>query len=119
VNNNGSYFKKLFYICGVESNGAETQTTTTMTNSFELLKNGKVATAVWANPTTKEIYPANRNSFGWNAQHFSGNEFFHKYGKNLKTTQGRVNFRNFFYSAKSMESVGFKLVLRGDSPLWT
>ena len=35
-----------------------------MTNTFNLLKNGKVANAVWANPTTKEIYPSNRN-VGW------------------------------------------------------
>lgn len=89
-----------------------------MNNAFELLKNGKVATAVWANPATKEIYPANRNSFGWNAEYFLGNAFYDKYGKDLKTTQGRVNFRRFFYSAASMESVGFKLVLRGENPLW-
>jgi hypothetical protein len=89
-----------------------------MKNTFELLKNGKVATAVWANPTTKEIYPANRNSFGWNARQIIGNDFFNKYGKDLKTTQGRVDYRSFFYSARSMESVGFKLILRGQMPLW-
>lgn len=89
-----------------------------MKNTFDLLKNGKVATAVWANPTTKETYPANRNSFGWNAEQVIGNAFYHKYGVDLKTTQGRVNYRRFFYSAKSMESVGFKLVLRGQDPLW-
>lgn len=94
------------------------QTTTTMKTSFDLLKNGKVGTAVWANPTTKETYPANRNSFGWNAEYHLGNAFYEKYGKNLKTTQGRANSRMFYYSAKSMESVGFKLVLRGEMPLW-
>jgi hypothetical protein len=89
-----------------------------MKNTFDLLKNGKVATAVWANPTTNETYPANRNSFGWNAERVIGDAFYQKYGVDLKTTQGRVNYRRFFYSAKSMESVGFKLVLRGELPLW-
>ena len=34
-----------------------------MKTNFELLKNGKVAVTVWANQETKEIYPANSNSF--------------------------------------------------------
>ena len=38
-----------------------------MKTSFDLLKNANNATAVWANVNTKETYPANRNSFGWNA----------------------------------------------------
>jgi ABC-type Fe3+ transport system substrate-binding protein len=88
-----------------------------MTNTFELLKNGKVSTAVWANPTTKEIYPANRNSFGYNAQYHYGDDFYSKYGKGLKTNAGKVA-RGLFYSAMSMESVGFKLVVRGSQPLW-
>ena len=88
-----------------------------MTNTFNLLKNGKVATAVWANPTTKEIYPANRNSFGYNAQHRYNDEFYQKYGKDLKLNAGKVA-RGRFYSQRSMESVGFKLVMRGDIPLW-
>lgn len=88
-----------------------------MTNTFELLKNGKVATAVWANATTKEIYPANRNSFGYNAQYHYGDAFYNKYGKDLKTNAGKVA-RGLFYSAMSMESVGFRLVVRGQQPLW-
>ena len=88
-----------------------------MTNTFNLLKNGKVANAVWANPTTKEIYPSNRNSFGYNAQRRLGDDFYNKYGKDLKVNPGKVA-RGYFYSAKSMESVGFKLVVRGEMPLW-
>ena len=36
-----------------------------MKNEFKLLKNGKNAETVWANPTTKEITIADRNSFGY------------------------------------------------------
>lgn len=89
-----------------------------MKTTFETLKNGKNATTVWANATTKEIYPANRNSFGYNAEYHLGDAFYNKYGKDLKTTQGKSDFRKFYYSAKSMESVGFKLVLRGENTLW-
>ena len=89
-----------------------------MATSFDLLKNGKVATTVWANQKTKEIYPANRNSFGYNALYILGNEFYEKYGQNLKTNQGKSDCRKFFYSAKSMNSVGFQLVMRGSYPLW-
>ena len=85
--------------------------------NFELLKNGKNAVTVWANPSTKEIYPANKNSFGFNALR-SFDEFYDKYGKNLKTNQGKSDYAKFYYSAKSMESVGFKLVKRGENPLW-
>lgn len=89
-----------------------------MKNTFETLKNGKVAVTVWANPVTKEIYPANRNSFGYNALYTLGDDFYNKYGKNLKHNQGKVDYSKFYYSAKSMESVGFKLVTRGEMPLW-
>ena len=89
-----------------------------MKNTFELLKNGNVAKAVWANPATKEIYPANRNAFGYNAFYHLGDAFYNKYGRNLKTNQGKYNFTIFYYSAKSMQSVGFQLVKRGDAPLW-
>ena len=87
-----------------------------MKTQFELLKNGKVSTAVWANPTTKEIYPANRNSFGYNAQ-YRHDEFYAKYGKDMKTNAGKVA-RGLFYSQRSMENAGFKLVTRGQYPLW-
>lgn len=88
-----------------------------MKTQFELQKNGKVATSVWANIETKEIYPANKNSFGFNAlKQFD--EFYDKYGKNLKTNQGKSDYTKFYYSEKSMLSVGFKLVKRGDVPLW-
>lgn len=89
-----------------------------MKTQFDLLKNGKVATTVWANKETKEIYPANRNSFGYNAEYHLCDDFYNKYGCNLKTNQGKSNPRMFYYSAKSMESVGFRLVMRGADPLW-
>ena len=89
-----------------------------MKTTFTTLKNGNVAVTVWANPTTKEIYPANQNSFGINAICHIGDDFYNKYGKNLKTNQNKGNFRVFSYSAKAMESVGFILVKRGTTPLW-
>ena len=89
-----------------------------MKTNFDLLKNGKVSVSVWANPQTKEIYPANKNSFGHNAEHHHGNAFYARYGKNLKKTQGRADYRKFYYSAKTMESIGFQLVWRGEQPLW-
>ena len=89
-----------------------------MATSFTLLKNGNVAETVWANKETHEIYPANRNSFGYNAVYILGNEFYKKYGCNLKLNQGKSDSRKFFYSAKSMESIGFQLVMRGNCPLW-
>jgi hypothetical protein len=88
------------------------------TSKFDLLKNGNVKNTVWANPTTKEIYPANKNRFGYNALSVIGDEFYQKYGKNLKTNQGKSDYTKFYYSAKSMESVGFRLVLRGTSPIF-
>lgn len=90
-----------------------------MENQFKLLKNGKVAETVWANFETKEIYPANRNSFGYNANQASyDSEFYKKYGCNLKLNQGKSDYTKFYYSAKSMESIGFRLVKRGDLPLF-
>lgn len=97
-----------------------------MKTQFDLLKKGNVAITVWANAKTKEIYPANRNSFGYNALHktyddqrdIGYNGFYEKYGKNLKYYQGKGNFKSFSYSANGMQSVGFQLVLRGDKPLW-
>lgn len=88
-----------------------------MKAQFDLLKNGKNATTVWANVETKEIYPANRNSFGYNALK-KYDDFYDKYGKNLKTTQGKSDYSKFYYSEKSMNSIGFKLVMRGENPLW-
>jgi ABC-type thiamine transport system substrate-binding protein len=90
-----------------------------MTNQFETLKNGKNAIAVWANTVTKEITVANRNSFGYNVHKGLDQEFSKKYGCNLKYTQGKgSNYRNFYHSANSMNEIGFKLVLRGEQPLW-
>ena len=90
-----------------------------MKNSFDLLKNGKVSNNVWAKESTKEIYPANRNSFGFNAQQASfDSEFYKKYGKDMKLNQGKGNYSSFTYSAKSMNDAGFILVKRGESPLW-
>ena len=89
-----------------------------MKTTFELLKNGKVAKTVWANKSTKEIYPANKNSFGYNAQCILGDWFYLKYGKNMKTNQGKLDYSKFYYSAKSMNEIGFELVLRGASPLF-
>ena len=88
-------------------------------NKFALLKNGNVATTVWANPSTKEIYPANRNSFGYNASQAPyGSDFYNKYGKDMKVNQGKSNYSQFTYSAKSMQELGFVLVLRGTAPLF-
>jgi len=88
-----------------------------MKNSKEItkLKNGKVSENVWVNKNTNEIYPANKNSFGFNALSVIGDDFYSKYGKDLKTNQGKSDYTKFYYSAKSMESVGFTLVKRGDN----
>ena len=90
-----------------------------MKHTFEILKSGKVATTVWANPETKELYPANRNSFGYNAIVRMSDEFYAKYGKNLKHNQGKSNYKMFYYSQRDLESIGFRLVKRGEKPLWT
>mgnify|MGYP003613906598 CR=1 FL=1 len=89
-----------------------------MKTNFDLLKNGKNSQAVWANKETKEIVVANRNTFGYNCTRGFDAQFDRKYGDNLKTTQGRGNFHYFYYSANSMQSVGFELVMRGNQPLW-
>jgi hypothetical protein len=86
--------------------------------TFELLKNGNIAQSVWANKETKEIYPANRNSFGYNAQYVLADWFYNKYGKSMKTTQGKADSSKFYYSAKSMAENGFVLCLRGTAPLF-
>jgi len=89
-----------------------------MKTTFTTLKNGKNDTTVFANPITKEIVLANRNSFGYNVLAQIGNDFYNKYGKNLKTSQGKSDYTKFYYSQKSMESVGFVLVKRGEMPLF-
>ena len=89
-----------------------------MKTTFTTLKNGKNAIAVFANPTTKEIVLANRNSFGFNVETRIDAEFDSKYGKSLKINQGKSDYRKFYYSAKSVESLGFQLVKRGENPLF-
>lgn len=89
-----------------------------MKTTFTTLKNGKNAIAVFANPATKEIVLANRNSFGFNVETRTDVDFDLKYGKNLKTNQGKSDYRKFYYSAKSVESLGFQLVKRGENPLF-
>ena len=88
-----------------------------MKTKFDLLKNGKNSQSVWANAKTKEIYPANKNSFGYNAQK-RFDDFYEKYGQNLKVNQGKSDYHLFYYSEKSMQSVGFELITRGEMPLW-
>ena len=90
-----------------------------MKSTFDLLKNGKSAQTVWANPTTKDIVMANRNPFGWNYFQQGDEDFRKKYGYDMKSTQGKgSNYHYFYHSAKSMVEAGFQLVKRGDSPLW-
>jgi len=89
-----------------------------MTHTFEISKKNTVKVTVWANPTTQEVYPANRNSFGWNAECNKQDEFFAKYGKYLKLSQGKADWRRLYYSANEMCKAGFQLVQRGQSPLW-
>lgn len=89
-----------------------------MKTKFDLLKNGSVAKTVWANLETKEIYPANSNSFGYNALLSRNDLFYKKYGCNLKISWTKSVHSLPCYSAKQMQSVGFELVKRGDKPLW-
>lgn len=89
-----------------------------MKTTFTTLKNGKNSISVFANPTTKEIVLANKNSFGYNVETKIDSEFDSKYGKKLKTSQGKSDCRKFYYSAKSMESLGFQLVKRGENPIF-
>lgn len=88
-----------------------------MKSTFATLKNGKNAETVWANPTTKEIVLANRNSFGFNMETDIDSEFDAKY-RGLPVNQGKSDYRKFYYSAKSMQSIGFQLVKRGENTLW-
>lgn len=89
-----------------------------MKTQFDLLKNGNNAQTVWANPTIKEITIANRNSFGYNLLCGLDQDFRNKYGIHLKSNQGKGDYRKFYNSAKQLESLGFKLVKRGEKPLW-
>ena len=89
-----------------------------MKAKFDLLKNGKVSKTVWANPETKEIYPANSNSFGHNALLDHGDDFYKKYGVNLKVSWTKSAHSRPCYSARQMHSAGFCLVKRGEAPLW-
>lgn len=89
-----------------------------MNANFDLLKNGKVAKTVWANVETKEIYQANSNSFGYNALMDRDDDFYKKYGVNLKISWTKSYHSLPCYSAKQMKSVGFVLVKRGEVPLW-
>ena len=89
-----------------------------MKTNFDLMKNGSVSKTVWANPETKEVYPANRNPFGYNALLDRGDDFYKKYGVNLKVSWTKSAHSQPCYSAMRMQSVGFQLVKRGDSPLW-
>jgi len=93
-------------------------TTSNITNQFDLQKNGKVAVSVFANAETKEIVSANKNSFGFNHIQQIGSDFYSKYGKNLKTNQGKRDYTQFTYSEKAMNSVGFVLVKRGENPIF-
>lgn len=90
-----------------------------MNTNFKTLKNGNNATTVWANPTTKEIYPSHRNSFGYNAIAAAYNSpFYNKYGKDMKTNQGKSNYSQFSYSANAMKAIGFQLIMRNEKILW-
>lgn len=90
-----------------------------MKTKFETLKNGKNATNVFANTNTKEIVEANKNSFGFNVLSVIGDAFFKKYGKDMKTNQGKKDYSKFYYSEKSMNEKGFVLVKRGEEILWS
>ncbi len=89
-----------------------------MKTQFTILKNGKNSETVFANKETKQIVIANKNSFGFNVLAIIGDEFYNEYGKNLKTNQGKSDYTKFYYSEKSMNSIGFFIVKRGDIPLW-
>ena len=89
-----------------------------MKANFDLLKNGNVSKTVWANPETKEIYPANSNPFGYNALWDRGDDFYKKYGHKMSVSWTKGLHPMPCYSARQMQSVGFRLVRRGDSPLW-
>lgn len=88
-----------------------------MKTVFSILKNGKNSETVFANPTTKQIVVANRNAFGYNVIVRSDSDF-DQLAVNLKRNQGKSNYRQFTYSQRDVESLGFILVKRGDAPLW-
>ena len=90
-----------------------------MKTQFELLNNGKNAQTVWANPKTREITSAERNSFGYNK--LAGTldkEFNAKYGVNMKKNMSKSTPYHFSYSAQQMQEIGFILVKRGENTLW-
>jgi len=90
-----------------------------MKNQFETLKNGKNAKTVFANPETKQIVVANKNSFGHNVICGSDVEFDNLARTyNLKRNQGKSDYTQFSFSQKDVESLGFILIKRGDSILF-
>jgi fructose-1,6-bisphosphatase/inositol monophosphatase family enzyme len=86
-----------------------------MTTSISLLKNGKVSTACFSNPVTKQVVIANKNSFGYNVICGSDSEF-DKLAIGLKRNQNKSDYRTFSYSQKAVESLGFVLLVRGSEP---
>lgn len=89
-----------------------------MKANFDLLKNGKVSKTIWANVETKEVYPAHQSSFGYNALMDYRDEFYNKYGHKMSVSWTKGLRPMPCYSAKQMQSAGFQLVKRGESPLW-
>ena len=90
-----------------------------MKTQFETLKNGTNAKTVWANPSTKEITSADKNSFGYNKlAGIMDKEFNAKYGVNMKKNISKSTPYHFSYSAKQMQEIGFILVKRGENTLW-
>ena len=89
-----------------------------MKANFDLLKNGKVSKTIWANVETKEVYPAHQSSFGYNALMDYSDEFYNKYGHKMSVSWTKGLCPRPCYSAKQMQSAGFQLVKRGESPLW-
>lgn len=88
-----------------------------MKTIFTTLKNGKNSESVFANPSTKQIVSANKNSFGFNVICYKDREF-DALATNLKRNQGKSDYTQFTYSQRDVESLGFQLVKRGDLPLW-
>jgi hypothetical protein len=90
-----------------------------MTTQFKTLKNGKNAQSVFANYETKKIVSANRNSFGYNVKAGFDKEFDELASKNdLKKNLGKNWRKGFSYSKKDVESLGFILILRGETILF-
>jgi len=88
-----------------------------MKTTFTTLKNGKNSVTVFANIETKQIVLANKNSFGHNVIMGADKEF-DLLARNLKYNQGKADYTQFTYSQRGVESLGFKLVKRGDSILF-